>query len=391
MAHRPGGRPARPALACRIGCRVTLLVGLLVVSLGNAAPADPFAHYAALERPRALAMLPDAPDAPPGISHGRANDLEAALDALHQCQALNAAPCELRWLNDESITTGAAIKARVPAEPHPLYLWRYRSRVATVYVAGTLHILKPALHPLPAQLEAAFTAADRLVVEVDLTRMAAADLQRLTLERARLPAGERLSDLLGPARARELEARLARYGMTPAMFEPTGPAFVTQQLVVARLMALGYDSASGVEEHYLARRGSRPVAELESVEAQLALLFDHPIETQLAVFDDALAMEASVEPVLAQMITAWLAGDDAALDAALAVQAYPDQRLDDYRHALLDARHDGMAQGIVRELDRPGTALVLIGAAHVTGPGNVIEVLAGLGIHGERIRSDQSL
>ena len=127
-------------------------------------------QYERLTESKALALIPGVIDSET-TTHGQANDLMAAITALRTCEASRRPEqpaCELRHLNDERITSGAEIRATVPTEEHPLYLWRLESPTSTVFLAGSVHILKPSLYPLPAVYDQAFAAADTLVVEVNV-------------------------------------------------------------------------------------------------------------------------------------------------------------------------------------------------------------------------------
>jgi hypothetical protein len=395
-----------------MSARLRALLGVWILALGAAglpaaagatAPRDardarddartPPADYAQSAMPRALAIVAGAPRARPGISRGSRNELTAATEALADCRSVNGAdaPCELLWLNDERITTGAEIRTRRPAEPHPLFLWRYESPVATVYLAGSIHVLKRSLHPLPAPFEAAFQSSDHVVVEVDLTRHSPEVLTERMLAHTLLPAGTTLATVAPPDLMARLETQLQRYGLTPATVAQAKPALVTQQLVLARLLTLGYDAEHGLEQYYLDRRGDRTVLELESLEEQLALLFDQPLATQLEMLDDALALTGTIEPVVTDLLTAWLGGDDAAFLEAFNAQGRPSPRLEDFKRAILDDRNGTMTARIATLLRTPGTYFVLVGAAHLIGDSGIVSRLAGQGIEGRRIDSDDRL
>jgi uncharacterized protein YbaP (TraB family) len=376
-----------------------ILLGLLfgswpTLAFDGAAPGrPPPPGYAALPGARAMAVPAGNPDAAPAVSHSHGNDLDAAASALEDCRRIHGAGavCELLWLNDERITTGAEIRGRVPVGPHPLFLWRYRSAIATVDLAGSIHMLKPTVYPLPAAFNAAFEAADYLVLEVDLSRYAPAELERQMAVHALLPDGQAFADQVPEPQLARSRVAMARHGLDPAQLASASPALVAQQLMFARLLALGYEPATGVEQHLLARRGTRTVLELESLETQLELLFGQPLPTQLEILEDVLTHEALIEPLVADLITAWLAGDDAGLETALAGEGETSVLLDAFQQDLLDARNIAMAERIAGFLLRPGHYLVIVGAAHLIGPQGIPALLTARGIGGQRILSDQTL
>ena len=53
---------------------------------------------------------------------------------------------------------------------HAADVWKVASPRGHVYVGGTFHLLTPADYPLPAEYDAAYRAAQTIVLETDLDR-----------------------------------------------------------------------------------------------------------------------------------------------------------------------------------------------------------------------------
>jgi len=379
---------------CRVPARLLAALGATLATLIVVAIPALAADYEALPEAKALAIAPDGPDSIRGIAHSQPHDLLASARARESCQAQAGPeqPCEIVRLNAERVTTGAEIRARVPDGPHPLYLWRFANRGTVVYLAGSIHILKPTLYPLPAPLEAAFQLADYLVLEVNVSAIPPQQMQQRTLAHALLPQGRTLSGVLPPQLHAELADHLADYGMTPEMLERAKPAMVMNQIVVSRLMALGYLPDSGLESHFLAQRTDQPVLELESLDDQLALLFGQHLETQVELLDETLEVADDIEPLLTDMLVAWLAGDDASFMQAFKAQSGDSPRARAFTRALLEDRNHVMADGIARFLAgataEPRTYFVLVGAAHLVGEEGIVPLLRQRGYTGQRLQSD---
>ncbi len=77
---------------------------------------------------------------------------------------------------------------------------------------------------------------------------------------------------------------------------------------------------------------------------------------------------------LERMHAAWLEGDLATVHR-IAVES-PMFNLPGIRHAILDARNRIWAARLTEQLTRPERTLVVVGALHLCGPGNLIECLA---------------
>ncbi len=368
-------------------------IALLLVSATAPAIAATAGDYAALPGKKALAVAQGASPVH-GIAHSQAQDIAASQRALHSCRQQRAesnAPCELIRLNDTPITSAQQLREGLPADPRPLYLWRYASPGATVFLAGSIHFLKETLYPLPEPFEAAFERSDTLVVEVDLNAIAPAELQSRSLAAGQLPQGQTLATVLPPALHARLSRRLAGDGMDIALFEPLTPAMIMNQLTVFGLMSLGYSPQFGLEAYFTARKGKRSILELESYDAQLALLFGQPMAMQVQLLEDTLNQEAQFEAILAGLMRAWLAGaDDEFLDL-FESQTGESELAREFNRMLLDDRNVAMAESIAGYLADTGTWFVLVGAAHFIGDKGIVNLLAQQGIHGTRIMSDTVL
>ena len=357
----------------------------------RAAEPEP-ADYDTLPGRKALATLPDDPKTW-GIAQSATGDLAATTAALRQCndRAAGRGSCELVRLNTEQIDTSADILAAVGTAPHPLFLWRITSPTATAYLAGSVHILKPNLYPMPEPMDEAFMRADTLVLEVDLSLHTPDQMQIMSMAAGALPPGDQLRQVVPAPLYARLEETLARYGIPAAVFEGQSPIMVMNQLVILRFMALGYDPSTGLEAHYLARLGDRKVLQLETLAAQLDVLFNQPMATQIQLLSDTLDLDGEMQPLMRDLLIAWLAGDDAAFEQTFAEQAGDSELAREFNRQILDQRNIGMATGIADLLETSGTYFVLVGAAHFPGGTGIIKLLEQAGVKVQRLHSDTVL
>lgn len=382
----------------RPGFRIGVLVARLAAACAAAlavgtAPAAAPPDYDGLPGKKALAVAQSSPPVY-GVAHSQPRDFIAAQLALMNCSQERgeaSAPCELIRLNDRQITTARQLRDAIPEGPRPLFLWRYTGPGATVYLAGSIHLLKQTLHPLPEPLEAAFRQADTLVVEVDLFAMAQDELMAKMLSVSQLPEGQSLATVLPPALYERLSRRLAGDGDDIDHQQRLQPALIVQNLTLLGAMALGYEGQYGLEHHFLAKKGKRPVLELESIDAQLELLFGQPMNMQIQLLEDTLDQAAELEPLLADLVRAWLGGADDKFLRLFEEQAGQSELSRAFSRQLLDDRNIGMAGKISGYLNGKGTYFVLVGAAHVVGEKGIVNLLKEQGIDGTRIMSDAVL
>jgi uncharacterized protein YbaP (TraB family) len=328
-----------------------------------------------------------------GEQPNRAVAAQVALNSCRQALAIanpNDSVCELAFMDKQPITSAEQIRSNT--DNAPLYLWRFDSASATVFVAGTVHVLKESLHPLPRQFEEAYHQTEKLVLEVDLSRYPTAEVQAKTLAYAQL--GDQSLRQVMPA---DLYSQLVEAGMTYGL--PVGqlqayqPMLTFQQLTLLGMTALGYEGDFGVEHviGQLGQRGRDDILQLESLDFQLKLLFTQPIDTQLAVLDQAIGELPQLEDSISKLMTAYFQGDDDTLLEILTTQAGDHPLAKAFNDQLIDQRNRGMAKTIAGYLETPHSYLVLVGAGHLVGPNSIIAELGRAGTHGQRIRADQSI
>ncbi len=366
-----------------------LLCGMLPAS---GSPPDGTTSYSALPSHKALAVAVNDPSVR-GIASGEPSDQSASTAALQRCRARSHPPavCELRRLDDALVTTAKQIRARVPPSAHPLFLWRFDKGAATVYLAGSIHVMKATLLPLPTQFDEAFRRADRLVVEVNTTSLAPQVLRDAFGRYAMLPPQQSLASVLAPQTFTALTAYLRSQAMPIASVASLKPAILATQLAVARLSALGYAPEFGLEQHFIGAVGDRPILQLETLDEQLAVLTSPSMPVQDEILSDTLHQMATVDSLISAMIVAWLSGDDGEFRRLFDLQSGNSPQIRAFMKRLLDDRNVRMASNVTTYLTTPGTTFVLVGAAHLIGPEGIVALLQARGLRGHRIDSNDRI
>jgi uncharacterized protein YbaP (TraB family) len=374
--------------------RAELIIALLVTLEASAATLEaPRVDYDTLPPHKALATAVD--DASIfGVASSQTSDAAASLIALEQCRDRRLDPvpvCEITHVNNAAVKTARAIRAGVPATPHPLFLWSFESGAAQLYLAGSVHVMKPSLYPLPAQFDAAFARADQLVVEINTRDVDPAVVQDKFRAYAMLPDAETIDDVLRPETLTALRTQLAAQSSALSTFAAMKPAIVATQLAIVRMTSLGYLPEFGLEQHFIGNAGARPIRELETLDEQLRVLTSPTLDVQDELLLETLEQMDSIEPLIAAMVTAWLAGDDEAFRRLFDQQSGTSPSIQQFMRQLLEERNIGMADEIAQYLTQPRITFVLVGAAHLTGPEGIVALLEARGIHGRRIRSNDSI
>jgi uncharacterized protein YbaP (TraB family) len=293
--------------------------------------------------------------------------------------ALLLAPCV------PALAGPAPIPSTVPSivEARPA-LWVARDADTTIYLFGTIHLLKPGMRRFQGDIRAAFDRAQEVVLEVAEEDRAAtqASITASALDSDSPPLSARLPSGDG---ARYLAA-LEQHDIPPAYFDRVKPWFATFTLTVLPLRTLGYDPESGADRliETTARAQGKTLTGLETSEQQIGFFASMPDALQLKLLSETLDELPGLPDTIEQMIAAWAAGEPDRLSAIMNESVDSDPEL---KKRLLTDRNATWADWIKARMDRPGVVFMAVGAGHLAGKGSVQDMLAARGIETSRVRA----
>jgi hypothetical protein len=275
----------------------------------------------------------------------------------------------------------AATLAALPAAADPA-LWVIRDKDSTLYLLGTVHVLKPDTVWRTPAIDAALAEADELWIEVETDDAAA--MGPLVERYGRDPASPLSSKLTADQKAR-LDAAATGMGASGAAFEPLRPWLAGLTLSMGPLVKAGYDPASGVEARLkaAARAAGKPIRTLESLEQQIRFFADLPPPVEMAFLLSALDEMDTGPAMLDALVAAWSAGDVEALDRLMVAEMAADYP--ELYEALLVQRNKDWAGQIQTLLAGEGVSVIAVGAAHLVGDDSVQALLEKRGVKVERL------
>ena len=271
---------------------------------------------------------------------------------------------------------GFCVLAHADASLHTL--WELHGKRNTVYLLGSIHVLRPSDYPLADTVLAAYAKSSALVMEVDLAELADPHMLA-TLAGLRLPEGVTLPTVLGAERYARADALAREAGVPLSSFDRFPPWLAAEGISQLQLNQLGFKPESGVEMYFFERahHDGKAVSGLETVRDQISLFDAMSADTQsqylLASLQEAHDLPAQLE----SMVTAWKQGDTRWLDGELKSEFGQDPRL---YQAFLVARNRKWVPKIEALLNEDRNYLVIVGAFHLVGRDSVVEMLKKDGI-----------
>ena len=262
----------------------------------------------------------------------------------------------------------------------PLHsLWELHGKHNTVFLLGSIHVLRPADYPLSPAVMQAYTSSKSLLMEINLADMDLEQLQAEMLASAMLPEGKSLPGVLGPKRYSRAESLARDVGVELATFDQFAPWFAAEAVSQLQLLQLGFQPTSGVEMYFLerARSDGKSIAGLETVHDQIALFEGLSMDAQAEYLVSSLEQAHELPKQVDDMVHAWQRGDAAWFDDQLKSELGRDPVL---YQSVLAARNRKWIPKIEALLNDDKNYLVIVGTGHLVGRNSVIEMLKKDGI-----------
>lgn len=252
------------------------------------------------------------------------------------------------------------------------FLWRVSKGGESLYLAGSVHVLRPSDYPLPAVMEQAFSGSAGLVEELDLNQVDQEDTQAQVMQLGSYPPGQGLQSALSPALYERLTKIASQDGLDMATLDRFKPWLVSITLLEAQLMRSGYDAGDGADQHFAAEAQAthKPVIGLEQMQYQLGLLAGLSAADQQALLLQSLDESTGFDAEMQQMIGAWHTGDVAALEKLLTQEfsGYPEV----YKTVLV-SRNQAWAPRLEALMASGKQYFVIVGALHLVGPDGLLQ------------------
>ncbi|OYY72518.1 MAG: TraB/GumN family protein [Sphingomonas sp. 28-63-12] len=267
----------------------------------------------------------------------------------------------------------AAAAVAAPAVDADPALWVVKDDDTTIYLFGTVHVLKPGLRWFDKAVKAAFDKSDQVVLEIPLP--SDAEAQQVLLPRVIDPDGPALTEKLHPEKRAAYAAVLAKLGIPPTALDKLYPWFAAVTLTQVQLQKAGYNPASGAERAIdaAAKAAGKPVTGLETLTQQIGYFADLPEADQIAFLEEGVDDFDDGIKSIDEMVSSWSKGDPETLGKVMNRDI---DKLPSLYKVLLKDRNIRWADWIGARMKQPGTVFIAVGAGHLAGKDSVQVQLA---------------
>lgn len=266
------------------------------------------------------------------------------------------------------------------------FLWEVKSGTNTLYLFGSPGLGNSDLYPVSFWAEAAYTRAQVLAVESDLS-----DETRFAKEAADMfyPKGDTLEQHISKPLFEEVYDFHAAQGLPFTASNQMKPYALAIGLMNKEAKTVGLDGSFDAPFYFIAKAqaDNKPVQEVEGVPQELRTLEALPLPLQEEMLKSAVeqAAKSSWAEALQAEVAAWKSGD---------VDYYQELDLKSYatmehgveiRRRLVEDRHPAIADKVAGYLKTGKVYFVILSAAHFVGPNTLLAELEKRGFKIQRL------
>ena len=274
-----------------------------------------------------------------------------------------------------------AAAATADADPA---LWVVKDADTTIYLFGTIHVLKPGLTWFDEAVKTAFDRSDEVVLELvlpDPARMAGL----VTSIGIAPPGTPPLTERLPAAKRAAFAAAVTDLDLPANALDRYRPWLAATRLSIGPVTKMGYAAENGPEEVLTAaaKAAGKQLVGLETAEQQLGYFAKLSDGAQMTFLESTVDELPTVGTTMRRMVADWAKGnpDGLAREMNDSLKSTPE-----VARVLLIERNGRWAQWVKTRLATPGTVFVAVGAGHLAGPESVQVQLKKLDVKSERVK-----
>ena len=268
-----------------------------------------------------------------------------------------------------------------PAGAEPA-MWVVKDADSTVYLLGTMHMVKPGTHWRSEKLDAALKSSDQFWMEADLEANPAI-VQTYALNFG-MDSRNSLASSIGEENFAKFKALAEAHHIPTRDLHQMRPWLASMVLSQAVMKDIGYDPELGVDRTLQkeAIASGKAIRPFETASQQIGFLADLPDAVGAKMLVETLEQVDDGAKLLGEMETAWLSGDVKKLQGIVNVRMRKDAP--ELYDALLVQRNTNWVQQIDTLMKGSGTQFIAVGTGHLLGEDSVQAKLGKLGYKVER-------
>ncbi len=257
-------------------------------------------------------------------------------------------------------------------------VWKVEGNNNTVYLAGSVHLLREQDFPIPPTYDEAYRQSEKIIFEIDTKDMLDPNVAVKMQKLGSYNNGDTLAEHISADTFAQLDKFLTERQLPRAVFMKMKPGLLSMVLSSLEAAKYGARPDLGLETIFGARAAEdgKPTSGLETIEFQIGLFDQFNDAESDELLRSTLDSLDEVEKSFNKLIKAWGNGDAAKLDRVLNSEFDDGGKL---RDVLLIQRNRNWIPHIEEALTSHQNVMIMVGAGHLVGKDGVIELLEAKG------------
>jgi len=253
-------------------------------------------------------------------------------------------------------------------------VWVVRFSNATVYLAGSFHMLRASDYPLPAEFFRAYNDSRKIIFEVPPGETESPEYMERFLSLAIYNDGTTLKEHITTAAYAKAESFCKERNYPLEQYQFFKPTFLVMTLTVSEMNKIGADPQKGIDNFFKdkAVQDGKATGSLETVDQQISLLtsMDEGLGSDQIL--ESIEELKQIEVMLGELLAVWRKGDEAKMEELYIkdLKLYPKL----YQTLIVD-RNNKWVRNIEVYLNGSGNTMVVVGAAHLVGADGLVNLL----------------
>ena len=276
------------------------------------------------------------------------------------------------------LTNAPYLLSNSQAETKRNFLWSIKNDKNTIYFLGSVHFLNSESYPLAVEIENAYKDSKKVVFETDIAGFNDPTFQINLVNLGVIPEGKALHQYISEQTYKSLKEKAENLGLPVELFDVLRPWLCGLTVTAVAVQRLGLDPNHGIDVHffYRSKEDGKQLVFLESVEDQLKLFTEMSKEQEEAFLGQTIKDLDLIEAKLPELVNAWTNGDADGL-ASIVEKSFKEHP--EAYETMVVQRNKNWAVKIDDLIKRDVDTLVIVGAAHLVGHENLLELLRGRG------------
>ena len=253
-------------------------------------------------------------------------------------------------------------------------VWVVRFSNATVYLAGSFHMLRASDYPLPVEFFRAYKDSRKIIFEVPPGETESPEYMERFLSLAIYNDGTTLKEHITTAAYAKAESFCKERNYPLEQYQFFKPTFLVMTLTVSEMNKIGADPQKGIDNFFKdkAVQDGKATGSLETVDQQISLLTSMDAGLGSDQILESIEELKQIEVMLGELLAVWRKGDEAKMEELYIkdLKLYPKL----YQTLIVD-RNNKWVRNIEVYLNGSGNTMVVVGAAHLVGADGLVNLL----------------